>query len=134
MSHSMQLAGISGSLRKGSFETALVHAVPGILLSKQADATGRFSPVTVFRKKLAKVVAVLIVSPELNYSISGGLKNAIDWTSRGEDSPLLGKPVAIMGATQELWRTVKMDLAFHPVFQLLNMKPLYRPGILISKA
>ena len=50
-----------------------------------------------FRDNLAKADAVLIVSPEYNYSIPGGLKNAIDWASRGEDSPLLGKPVAVMG-------------------------------------
>jgi chromate reductase, NAD(P)H dehydrogenase (quinone) len=153
MSPSIRLAGISGSLRKGSFNTALLHAVSGMLpehmqmeILSIADiplynadldwpaATERPAPVADFRNKLAKVDAVLIVSPEYNYSIPGGLKNAIDWASRGEDSPLLGKPVAIMGATQGLWGTARMQLAFHPVFQFLNMKPLYRPEILVAKA
>ena len=116
MAHSIQLAGISGSLRKGSFNTALLHAVESLLPGNMkmnilsiadiplynADfdlpaAAERPAPVARFREGLAQVDAVLIVSPEYNYSIPGGLKNAIDWASRGEDSPLLGKPVAVMG-------------------------------------
>mgnify|MGYP003576035863 CR=1 FL=1 len=153
MIHTIQLAGISGSLRKGSFNTALLHAVESMLpghmkmnILSIADiplynadldwpaATERPGPVSHFRQGLAKADAVLIVSPEYNYSIPGGLKNAIDWASRGEDSPLLGKPVAVMGATQGLWGTVRMHLAFHPVFQFLNMQPLFRPEILVAKA
>ncbi len=153
MSQTIQLAGISGSLRKGSFNTALLHAVARMLPEHMtmdlvsisdiplynADqdkpaVSERPEPVTHFRKELAKADAVLIVSPEYNYSIPGGLKNAIDWASRGEDSPLLGKPVAVMGATQGLWGTVRMHIAFHPVFQFLDMKPLFRPEILVAKA
>ncbi|WP_127130137.1 NADPH-dependent FMN reductase [Pseudoflavitalea rhizosphaerae] len=153
MAHIIQLAGISGSLRKGSFNTALLHAVHRMLpdhmkmnILSIADiplynadldwpaVAERPAPVARFREDLANTDAVLIVSPEYNYSIPGGLKNAIDWASRGEDSPLLGKPVAVMGATQGLWGTVRMHLAFHPVFQFLNMKPLFRPEILVAKA
>ena len=153
MAYNIQLAGISGSLRKGSFNTALLHAVNSMLpghmkmnILSIADiplynadldwpaSSERPAPVARFRDELAKTDAVLIVSPEYNYSIPGGLKNAIDWASRGEDSPLLGKPVAVMGATQGLWGTVRMHLAFHPVFQFLDMKPLFRPEILVAKA
>ena len=152
MSHQLQLAGISGSLRKGSFNTALLHAVAGMMPANMqitiaaidtiplynADldhpAAERPAPVSLFREILTKADGVLIVSPEYNYSIPGGLKNAIDWASRGEDSPLLGKPIAVMGATPGLWGTVRMHTAFQPVFQFLDMKPLYRPEILVAKA
>lgn len=153
MSTTIQLAGISGSLRKGSYNSALLRTVAELLpehmtmkILSIADiplynadldrpaAAERPTAVTLFREELAKTDAVLIVSPEYNYSIPGGLKNAIDWASRGEDSPLMGKPIAVMGATQGLWGTVRMHIAFQPVFQFLNMKPLYRPEILVARA
>ena len=132
--------GISGSLRKESFNTWLLHAVQELLPSGvtmdiisiadiplyNADldlpsVKERPGPVTIFRQALAKANGLVIVSPEYNYSIPGGLKNAIDWASRGEDSPLLKKPVALMGATPGMWGTVRMQQAFHPLFQFLNM-------------
>jgi chromate reductase, NAD(P)H dehydrogenase (quinone) len=62
------------------------------------------------------------------------LKNAIDWASRGEDSPLLNKPVAVMGATPGMWGTVRMQTAFLPVFTFLNMKPVLKPEVLLAQA
>jgi chromate reductase len=62
------------------------------------------------------------------------LKNAIDWASRGADSPLVNKPVALMGATPGLMGTVRMQLAFLPVFQFLNMIPVQKPEVLIAQA
>jgi chromate reductase len=94
----------------------------------------RPAPVIRFRDMLAKADGLVIVSPEYNYSIPGGLKNAIDWASRGEDSPLLNKPVALMGATPGMWGTVRMQTAFNPVFQFLNMKPVFKPEVLIAQA
>jgi len=87
-----------------------------------------------FRKMLTDADGILISSPEYNYSIPGGLKNAIDWASRGEDSPLLRKPVAVIGATTGLWGTTRMQLAFHNVFLFLDMKPVYKPEVLVAQA
>lgn len=87
-----------------------------------------------FRKMLADADGILISSPEYNYSIPGGLKNAIDWASRGEDSPLLRKPVAVIGATTGHWGTVRMQTAFHNVFLFLDMKPVYKPEVLVAQA
>jgi chromate reductase len=87
-----------------------------------------------FRDLLAKTDGLVICSPEYNYGIPGLLKNAIDWASRGEDSPLLEKPVAIMGATIGMWGTVRMQMVFHNIFLYLNMKPVYKPEVLISQA
>lgn len=97
-------------------------------------AKKRPGPVEHFRKMLTDADGILIASPEYNYSIPGGLKNAIDWASRGEDSPLLRKPVAIMGATTGLWGTTRMQLSFHNVFLYLDMKPVYKPELLVAQA
>ena len=153
MSDYFQLVGISGSLRKGSFNTMLLKAASQVLpfnVSMEiisiediplynADldlpsAKQRPQPVEHFRKMLTDADGILISSPEYNYSIPGGLKNAIDWASRGEDSPLLRKPVAVIGATTGLWGTTRMQLAFHNVFLFLDMKPVYKPEVLVAQA
>ena len=153
MSDYFQFVGISGSLRKGSFNTMLLKAASQVLpfnVSMEiisiediplynADldlpsAKQRPQPVEHFRKMLTDADGILISSPEYNYSIPGGLKNAIDWASRGEDSPLLRKPVAVIGATTGLWGTTRMQLAFHNVFLFLDMKPVYKPEVLVAQA
>lgn len=148
----MHYVGISGSLRKGSYNTLLLHAAMEVLpegVTMQivsigdlplynADldlpaATERPGAVNAFRDALAAADGLVIVSPEYNYSIPGGLKNAIDWASRGTDSPLLRKPVALMGASPGGFGTVRMQLAFLPVFLFLDMKPVYKPEVHISQ-
>lgn len=153
MSAAIQLLGISGSLRKGSYNTSLLQAalqlLPegvsmdtfniGELPLYNADmdmpaAAQRPASVQQFRELVAKADGLVICSPEYNYGIPGGLKNAIDWASRGKDSPLIKKPVAIMGATISLWGTVRMQLDFHHIFLYLDMRPVYKPEVLIAKA
>ena len=153
MSDHIKILGVSGSLRKGSFNTMLLNAAAQLLpedvsmniISFQdiplynADldlpaAKQRPLVVEYLRKAIAEADGLLISSPEYNYSIPGGLKNAIDWASRGEDSPLLRKPVAVIGATTGLWGTVRMQTAFHPVFVFLDMRPVYKPEVLVAQA
>lgn len=149
----IQLVGLSGSLRKGSYNTALLQAATSLLpenvsltiatiddiplynadLDKPASLE-RPPSVTRLREQLAAAHGILISSPEYNYGIPGGLKNAIDWASRGEDAPLRHKPVALMGATISLWGTVRMQLSFLPIFQYLSMKPHYQPEVLVNEA
>ncbi|RPE12739.1 NAD(P)H-dependent oxidoreductase [Chitinophaga lutea] len=150
MSAPVHLVGISGSLRKGSYNTALLKAALELLpegvtaeiadfsavpvYNADLDTGDRPEPVRAFRETLARAQAILIVSPEYNYSIPGGLKNAIDWASRGPDAPLLHKPVALMGATPGMWGTVRMQLAFKAVFQFLDMKQVVKPEVLVAQA
>ena len=153
MSDPIQLIGLSGSLRKGSCNTMLLKAAAQLLPTDvsmdiisiadiplyNADldlpaASERPEVVEHFRKMLADADGFLISSPEYNYSIPGGLKNAIDWASRGEDSPLLRKPVAVIGATTGLWGTARMQVAFHAVYLFLDMKPVYKPEVLVAQA
>lgn len=153
MNVQIHLIGISGSLRKGSYNTALLNTASKLLPEDvtmetfsvgelplyNADldlpaASKRPARVEQFRELLAKADGLLIASPEYNYGLPGLLKNAIDWASRGEDAPLLGKPIAVMGATIGLWGTVRMQMDFHNIFLYLNMKPVYKPEVLISQA
>jgi len=154
MNQTVHFAGISGSLRKASYNTALLRTIRDELLPGDTtmelfslqdiplynadfdtpEALNRPVEVQLLRKALEKADGLVIVSPEYNYGIPGLLKNAIDWASRGEDSPLLHKPVAVMGVTPGMWGTVRMQLAFHPIFQYLNMKPVYKPEVLVAQA
>ena len=113
----MRIMGIAGSLRRGSYNRALLDAaraqtpasmtiepfalddVP--LYNADLDADGR-RPVAVERlkKAVADAGALLIATPEYNHTVPGVLQNAIDWASRpGLKCPLAGKPVAIMGTS-----------------------------------
>ena len=152
MQKSIQLIGISGSLRKNSYNTMLLNTLANVLPENVLfeivsiadipvyngdldipDAAERPSAVKIFRAALAKADGLVIVSPEYNYSIPGGLKNAIDWASRGKDSPLLNKTVALMGVTPGTWGTVRMQMAFQQVFLALSIKTV-KPEILIANA
>ncbi len=113
----MRIVGISGSLRAGSYNRALLAAARAelpagaqlrewrgleTLPAFSEDAEGPFAaaPVTALRRALAEADAVLIATPEYNHSIPGALKNALDWASRPwPDSVLRGKPVAVVGAS-----------------------------------
>jgi len=148
-----KIVGLCGSFRKNSYNAMLLK-VAGSLLPDginfeivsyddipiyNADhdipeVSDRPESVNKFRATLATADAFIIASPEYNYSIPGGLKNAIDWASRGKDSPLMHKPVALIGATQGMWGTVRMQTAFLPVFTFLNMNPVLQPEVLIAQA
>ncbi|GAA4201300.1 NAD(P)H-dependent FMN reductase [Pedobacter jeongneungensis] len=148
-----KIVGLCGSLRKGSYNAMLLKVAGGLIPEgiefeivtyddvpvynadhDLPETEERPASVTKFREALAAADAFIIASPEYNYSIPGGLKNAIDWASRGKDSPLMHKPVAVMGATQGMWGTVRMQTAFLPVFTFLNMNPVLQPEVLIAQA
>lgn len=151
MSTNLHIAAICGSLRRESFNAALLNTALQLLpegtsmeilpiidipfYNQDADtpaAPKRPEPVIVFRDQIAKADGLLIASPEYNYSIPGVLKNAIDWASRGKDSPLLKKPVALIGATDSLWGTVRMQLAFQPIFLTMEMQAVLKPEVLVA--
>ena len=111
-----QILGIPGSLRKLSFNRALLqtaqtiapdsiqinifdlHDIP--FFNQDVEAMGTPEPVLQFREQIKAADALLISSPEYNASIPGVLKNALDWASRGgpdKQSPLEGKKIGIMG-------------------------------------
>jgi len=111
---SVHLIGISGSLRNASYNTALLRSafdelpdgvtaeivsLEGIPLYNQDDERDHGFPpaVEAVRAAIDAADGIVFATPEYNWSITGALKNAIDWLSRGPDSPLNFKPAAIIG-------------------------------------
>ena len=115
MSTPVRILGIAGSLRRASYNRAALRAaaqlVPaGVTLDTfELDGIPGFNQdeehnppakVVAFKRRIREADAILIATPEYNYSVPGVLKNAIDWASRPYgDSAWSGKPVAIMGAS-----------------------------------
>lgn len=120
----LRILGISGSLRRGSHNAALLRAAadllpPGVELEMfeglrelppydpDVDSEPSEPSVARLRDSIAAADGVLIATPEYNGSIPGGLKNALDWASRPfPDSVLRGKPVAVIGASTGLFGAV----------------------------
>ena len=146
----MKLLGISGSLRKGSFNSALLraavelapagiefqtHALDAIpLYNEDVRSVGYPEPVVALRAAIARAEALLFVSPEYNYSIPGVLKNAIDWASRGADQPFAGKPVAFMSASGGMLGGARMQYHLRQVCVYLDMHPLNKTEVFVAKA
>ena len=115
MDNRLKVLGIVGSLRKGSYNKALIQAATKLLprnATIEVVYLTEFPPfnqdlehtppevVKQFKTKIHATDAILIASPEYNYSIPGVLKNAIDWGSRPHDENAFdGKPVAVMRAS-----------------------------------
>jgi len=112
----MRILGISGSLRAGSYNTALLRAMQGMLpagasleiylcgdlplYNSDIDGEDRPEPVTRFVELIQTSDAILYATPEYNYGIPGVLKNAIDWASRPAfKAPITGKPSGIISAS-----------------------------------
>lgn len=107
------LLGISGSLRAASTNTKLMHEAARIFDADTfiagdirfplydgdlEESAGIPAPVQTLADQIAAADAVVIATPEYNKSLSGSLKNALDWVSRTEGAPWRDKPVAIMSA------------------------------------
>src|SRR4051794_8449590 len=146
----MKVIGLSGSLRRGSFNTAALRAAQELapegmtietgeigdlpLYNDDVRAAGYPPPVARLRAQLAGADAILFVTPEYNYSVPGVLKNAIDWASRPPDQPFDGKPVAIMGASPSLLGTARAQYHLRQMLIFLNALPLNRPEVFITQA
>jgi chromate reductase len=146
----MQVLGISGSLRRGSYNAALLAAARELAPAGMAIETFDIAPITPYsederargfpptvealRERIRAADALLIATPEYNYSIPGVLKNAIDWASRPPDQPFDGKPVALMGASRGMLGTGRAQYHLRQVCVYLNMHPLNRPEVLIAGA
>ncbi|MGH7248084.1 MAG: NADPH-dependent FMN reductase [Pseudomonadota bacterium] len=146
----IHVLGICGSLRRGSYnmaalrtaielkppgmtiEVAEIGAIP--LYNEDVRAQGFPPPVETLRRQIKAAEALLLVTPEYNYSMSGVLKNAIDWASRPPDQPFAGKPVAIMGAGAGMAGTARAQYDLRRSCVFLDMHPLNKPEVLIGQA
>lgn len=150
----IQVLGIAGSLRKGSYNRALLRAARelapegmnihifdnqtlSLIPTYNEDVRQQGEPETVEKLKheISQADALLFAIPEYNHSMSGVLKNAIDWASRpSKESPLNGKPVGIMGASVGMSGTMRAQMHFRQVCVFTNMLPLNKPGVLVANA
>ncbi len=148
----IKVLAISGSLRKASFNTAALRAARE-LAPEGVEVTiyeglrdiplydddiragqGYPAPVNAFRAAIKAADALLIATPEYNYSIPGVLKNAIDWASRPPEQPFDGKPVAILGAAGSMLGTGRAQYDLRKMFVFLNGHVLNKPEVMISQA
>lgn len=150
MNTPIAILGIAGSLRQGSYNRAALRAaeqlVPegahldifdlaGIPPFNQDDERNLPARVVELKRSIRAADAVLLVTPEYNYSIPGVLKNAIDWASRPYgDNSWDGKPVAVMGASVGTLGTARAQYHLRQLVVGLNMHAVNRPEVLISNA
>ena len=150
MEESITILGFAGSLRKGSYNKALLGAAIELLPKKvqleifslegippfNQDLENRIpEKVKDFKKKIRAADAILIATPEYNYSIPGVLKNAIDWASRPYgDNAFEGKPVAIMSASIGMLGGARAQYHLRQVFVFLDMYPVNKPEVMVTFA
>jgi chromate reductase len=150
MNGRVRILGIAGSLRKSSFNRAALRAAQELVPPNTAleifdlDAIPPFNEddertlparVVELKKQIRVADAILLATPEYNYSVPGVLKNAIDWASRPYgDNAWDGKPVAIMGASVGATGTARAQYHLRQSFVFLNMYALNRPEVMISNA
>lgn len=138
-----------GSVRKGSFNAAIARSLSGIapegveieLLPSLAllpiydgdiEAAGIPDSVTALATAIAAADALVIVTPEYNYSIPGGLKNAIDWLSRVPSKPLKGKPTVIQSASMGGFGGARAQYHLRQVLVCLDVPVMNVPEVMVG--
>lgn len=146
----IRIAGFTGSLRRNSYNKAALRAAQELLpenavldivdladlpfFNEDVEAQGLSAAVEDFKKKLSEADAILISTPEYNFSIPPVLKNALDWASRGKILPLYGKPLAIMSASPSMLGGARVQYHLRQVCVSLNLIPVNKPEVFIANA
>ena len=149
MNKKFTILGFVGSLRKDSYNKMLLNAamdlkpdnieletfdLEGIPLFNQDFEEQPPKRVKEFKEKIKAADALLIVTPEYNYSVPGVLKNAIDWASRPYgDNVFDEKPVAVMSASEGMLGGARAQYHLRQTLISLNMHPLNRPEVIVSQ-
>jgi chromate reductase, NAD(P)H dehydrogenase (quinone) len=146
----LRIAGMAGSLRRASFNRGLLRAAvesapDGTTIEAleirelprydaDLDMDGGPEVVRAFKARVISADGLLIASPEYNYSMSGVLKNALDWASRAPERAMQNKPVAIMGATPGRWGTVRSQMALRQMLVFPGCRVLPAPLLQVAHA
>jgi chromate reductase len=143
---------ICGSLRKGSFNAAVARALPGLappeLVLTPAASFGKFpiynaddqtatgfpADVLAWCDAIRKAEGVIIVSPEYNWSIPGGLKNAIDWASREKEVCFKDKPIALQSAAPGLLGGGRMQYHLRMALTAIDAQKFGKPEVFVNYA
>jgi chromate reductase len=145
---SITLLGICGSLRTASLNRALLAAVgetlPDGASLRQWESldfpifnsdVGEPTAITDLKRAIAESDGVVFAVPEYNYSIPGGLKNALDWLSRPmPESPLRGKPCGLVGAASGMSGTIRAQAHMRQILVFSDSPCLSQPEVLIPRA
>jgi chromate reductase len=141
---------ICGSLRRGSYNAALARALPALappgLSIKPAPAWDKFPvynadiqnstgfppEVIVWADAIRAADGVIVVSPEYNWSTPGGLKNAIDWSSRLKDVPFTNKPVALQSCSGGLLGGARMQYHLRMTLTTLDAFLFGKPEVIVN--
>jgi chromate reductase len=152
MAGTLNVITICGSLRKGSYNAALARALPPLAPSGMSikaspgidaipiynadvqNSTGFPAPVNALADAIRAADALIVVSPEYNYSIPGGLKNAIDWLSRLQNQPFAGKLIALQSATQGPLGGARVQYHLRQAMVFLDGLVFTRPEIFVGSA
>lgn len=150
MDDKIKILGFAGSLRKASYNKAILRAakdlapagsgieifdLEGIPPYNQDLDDHMPAKVKEFKEKIRKADAILIATPEYNYSMPGVLKNAIDWASRPPgDNSFAGKPVAIMSASIGMLGGARAQYHLRQTFVYIDMYPVNRPEVMVPFA
>ena len=145
----VSLLGICGSLRRASHNRALLDAVAELLPDGATltihDGLGELpifnsdlhdpAPVVALKAAIARADGVVFAVPEYNYSIPGGLKNALDWVSRPpSSSPMRGKPIGLVGAATGMSGTIRAQTHLRQILVFSDSPCLNQPEVLIPRA
>ena len=147
----LRVVGFAGSLRRGSFNRALLEAArqlaPGRMTispieigdlpfyNADVEAEGDPAAVVEFKSAIRAADGVLIATPEYNDGIPGALTTAIDWGSRPPGAaPLSGKPVALMGASPSQVGTARAQLHLRQLLGHVHARTLPPPELLVAAA
>jgi chromate reductase, NAD(P)H dehydrogenase (quinone) len=139
-----------GSLRKASYNAAIARALPALaprdvtiqalgsvgpfpLYNADVQAAGFPPEVQAMADSIAKADGVIIVTPEYNYSIPGGLKNAIDWLSRLPAQPFAGKAVAIQSGSPGVIGGARAQYHLRQTMVFLDAAVLNKPEVMVSQ-
>ena len=145
------ILGLAGSLRAKSYNRGLLRAAAELapagvrveigdlgalpLFNEDVRLAGEPAAVVALKAAARRADALLLATPEYNYSIAAPLKNAIDWLSRPPlESPMRHKPVAIMGATTGGFGTVRAQLALRQILLFTKCLVMVDPEVLVSHA
>src|SRR5215813_10057026 len=150
MSKRVRILGIAGSLRRESYNRAALREATKLLPDEatldifelddipgfnQDEEQNPPAKVVELKRRVRESDAILIVTPEYNYSVPGVSKNAIDWGSRPYgDSAWDGKPVAIMGASIGALGSARAQYHLRQCFVFLDMPTINRPEVMIAHA
>src|SRR5260370_33825322 len=145
----LSVISICGSLRSGSYNGIVQRALPALapegLMVRPAPSFSEFplynadvqtasgfpGPVTALADAIRAADGVIIVTPEYNFSIPGGLKNAIDWVSRLQNQPFAGKPVALQSVSPGPVGGARVQYDLRKSMMFLDAFTLNKPEIFI---